>query len=159
MMKDIFKILEDIGIKYQEYKHPAVYTVEEAEKYDRGKAGHSKNLFLRNRKGNKHYLVVLDASKRINLKELALLLSESDLSFASPERMIKYLSLTPGSVSPLGLINDNNKEVQVIVDNELLKSENQGFHPNINTSTLVISTDDFKKFLEYTQNPVIYLDL
>lgn len=60
-MKDIYEVLEDLEIEYQQYDHPAVYTVEEAEKYDRGNGAHSKNLFLRNKKGNKHYLVVLKA--------------------------------------------------------------------------------------------------
>lgn len=159
-MKDIYLILKDLDIEFEKYEHPAVYTVEEAEKYDRGvDAAHSKNLFLRNKKGNKHYLVILEGSKRVDLKELAKLLNEGDLSFASPERMLKYLELTPGSVSPFGLINDINKEVHVVVDNDLLKSKKQGSHPNVNTATLVISTDDFKKFLEYTGNWVTYLNL
>lgn len=158
-MKDIYEILRDIGITFEKYEHPAVFTVKEADKYDRSDGAHSKNLFLRNKKGNTHYLVVLEASKRINLKELEALLSETGLSFASPERLMKYLGLTPGSVSPFGLVNDTNKEVKVIVDNDLLKSKKQGFHPNTNTSTLVISTNDFKRFLVWTNNNITYLKL
>ena len=158
-MNNIYKILEEIGIAYEKYEHPAVFTVEEAEKYARGDGAHSKNLFLRNKKGNKHYLVVSETSKKINLKELELKLQKKNISFASPERLKVYLGLTPGAVSPFGLINDKNKEVQVIVDNDLLKSPKQGFHPNTNTATLVISTDDFKKFLNWTQNNVSYMNL
>jgi Ala-tRNA(Pro) deacylase len=102
---------------------------------------------------------VLKASKRINLKDLETRLQETGLSFASSERMMKYLSLTPGSVSPFGLINDTNKEVQVIVDKDLFTFDKQGFHPNSNTATLVISSDDFKKFLEWTTNKVTYVSL
>lgn len=155
----IYQILKDLNITYEKYDHPAVFTVEEAEKYKRGDGVDSKNLFLRNRKGNKHYLVVMSATKRVNLDELAKNLNENDLSFASPERLQKYLGLTPGSVSPFGLINDLEKVVQVLVDNELLKSDKQAYHPNINTATLVISTADFKKFLDWTGNPLAYIDL
>ena len=158
-MKDIYTLLKEFGIRYEKYEHPAVFTVEEAEKYERGSGVHSKNLFLRNKKGNRYYLVVLKASKRINLKDLETRLQETGLSFASSERMMKYLSLTPGSVSPFGLINDTNKEVQVIVDKDLFTFDKQGFHPNSNTATLVISSDDFKKFLEWTTNKVTYVSL
>lgn len=156
---DVYKILKEIGIEYNKFDHPAVFTVEEAEKYNRGSGAHSKNLFLRNKKGDKHFLVILEASKRINLKELAKELNESNISFASPERLQKYLGLTPGSVSLFGLVNDSNKEVEVVVDTDLLKFETQGFHPNINTSTLVFSTEDFKKFLSWTKNKVTFLKL
>lgn len=158
-MKNIYQILEDLGITYQKYDHPPVYTVEDAEKYDRGNGGQSKNLFLRNKKGNKHYLVILEASKRLNLKQLESLLEEVNLSFASAERLLKYLGVTPGSVSPFGLIHDTDNTVKVIVDKDLLEYENQSFHPNVNTSTLVIKTPDFQKFLRWTQNTVIHLNL
>lgn len=159
-MKDIYKILEKLGIKYEKHEHPAVFTIEDSEKYKIGlNVNCSKSLFLRNKKGDKHYLVVLEASKRIKIKELELSLNEKDLSFASPDRLMKYLHLTPGSVSPFGLINDVDKAVCVIVDNDLMKLKKQGYHPNINTATLVISTDDFKKFLDWTGNKIAYLDL
>lgn len=86
-------------------------------------------------------------------------MQETGLSFALPERMMKYLGLTPGSVSPFELINDINKEVRIVIDNDLLKSEKQGFHPNVNTATLAMSTEDFKKFLAWTKNQVIYVDI
>lgn len=159
-MKDLYKILKDLDIQYQKYEHPAVFTVEDAEKYASNIKDdqHRKNLFLRNKKGDKHYLVIVKASKKINIKQLEVLLSK-DLSFASPERLLRILGLTPGSVSPFGLINDSQKEVQVIIDSELLNEKEHGFHPNINTSTLVITAEDFKKFLEYTRNEITYLAL
>lgn len=98
-------------------------------------------------------------SKRLDLKSLAVFLNESKLSFASPEKMMEYLGITPGSVSAFGLINDVDKVVRVIVDEDLLKFDKQGYHPNINTATLIISTKDFKKFLNWTGNKVIYKSL
>jgi Ala-tRNA(Pro) deacylase len=159
-MHDIYKILDDLQISYEKYDHPAVFTVAEAALYDRGiDAGKSKNLFLRNVKGDTHYLVVMQADKRLDLQRLATLLNESKLSFASEERLVKYLGLTPGSVSPFGLINNADKSVNVIVDNDLLTYEKLAYHPNINTATLTIATEDLKKFLEWTENKVLYLHL
>ncbi len=159
-MADIYQILQQLEISFEKFEHPAVYTVEEAAKYDRGiDAGKSKNLFLRNAKGDTHYLVVMESTKRLDLKKLALVLGESKLSFASPERMMQYLGLTPGSVSPFGLINNTDKSVKVIVDRGLRKYERLGYHPNINTATLVISTEDLKKFLAWTGNTITYLEL
>lgn len=159
-MNNVFSILQQLRISYEEHKHPAVFTVAEAETLKlKIEGAHNKNLFLRNRTGDKYYLVIIIGSKRLDLKELASFLKETKLSFASSEELFKYLKLTPGSVSPFGLINDAEKTVQVIVDEDLLSFNKQGFHPNINTSTLVISTDNFKKFLEWTDNRVIYRKL
>ncbi len=160
IVSDIYQVLQDLHIEYEKYEHPAVYTVEEAAQYDRGiDAGNSKNLFLRNAKGDTHYLVILESTKRLNLKRLASLLGESKLSFASPERLMKYLGLTPGSVSPFGLINNTDKLVKVIIDSGLLQYKKLAYHPNINTATLVIATDDLKRFLDWTGNKIEYIVL
>lgn len=153
-MKNIYLVLDELKITYKKYEHPAVFTVEEARKHDTGSGSYNKSIFLRNKKGDNFYLVLTLGSKRIDLKSLAVFLNETKLSFASPEKMMKYLGLTPGSVSPFGLINDVDKVVNVIVDEELLKFEKQGYHPNINTATLIISTEDLKKFLNWTGNKV-----
>jgi Ala-tRNA(Pro) deacylase len=158
-MNEVYQALDQAGIGYEKYEHPAVYTVDEAQKYDRGNSAHSKNLFLRNKKGSRHYLVIVEASKKVELKKLELLLEETGLSFASSERMNKYLGLSPGAVSPFGLLNDAHKEVRVIVDADLLKHARQGFHPNVNTATLIISTEDFKRFLSLVSDSVHYLPI
>lgn len=159
-MQDIYQLLNDLNISYEKYEHPAVYTVEEAQQYDRGiDAGKSKNLFLRNKKGDRHYLVVAESTRKVDISKLEELTGEKNLSFASPERLQKYLGVTPGSVSPFGLIHDADKSVQVLVDEGLLQYDKQAFHPNINTATLVISKDDFIKFLESTGNEVTYVSL
>ena len=159
-MKDIYQVLEGLHVQYEKHEHPAVYTVEEAAKYDREiDAGKSKNLFLRNNKGDTHYLVILQSTKRLDLQRLGQLLNESKLSFASEERLMKYLGLTPGSVGPFGLINNTDKSVKVIIDSDLLTYQKLSYHPNVNTATLVIATEDLKKFLEWTGNSVRYVQL
>ena len=104
-------------------------------------------------------MVTLPATKRADLKNLAHLVNESGLSFASPERLMKYIGVTPGSVTVLGLINYTNKEVTVIIDEDLWKQDSLQYHPLPNTATLVIARDDVKKFLEWTGQRVLYLTL
>lgn len=159
-MTDIYSVLDGLGIAYEKHEHPPVFTVEEADRH-RGKmtGGASKNLFLRNKKGRQHYLIVAESDRAVNLKELRKLLEESSLSFASPERLKKYLDLTPGSVSPFGIINDVDKAVVVIVDMGLMRHETLNFHPNINTATLSLSREDFRRFLDHCGGEVRYLEL
>ena len=159
-MSNIYSVLSELKINYEKYEHPAVFTVEAAEKYDKGiKEARNKSIFLRNKKGESYYLVVTLGSKRLDLKGIATFLGESKLSFGSPEKMMEYLGLTPGSVSPFGLINDVNKKVIVIIDEDLMKYKILGFHPNINTATLIVKTEDFKRFLELTGNNIMYKKL
>jgi len=148
-------LLDELGIAYEAIDHPAVFTSAEAERYkDLFEGSRCKNLFLRNEKGDTHYLVIVDHAKRLDLKVLARLLGEKRLSFASPERLMKYLGLTPGSVSVFGLINDAEKEVKVVIDSELREEEKINFHPNVNTRTLSILYSDMLKFLCWTGNSV-----
>ena len=159
-MENVYQVLDSLGIKYKKIEHPVVHTVEDADKLGLEiEGGINKCLFLRNKKGDRHYLILIRGTKRLNLKKLEKLLNETRLSFASPERLMKYLKLTPGSVSPFGLINDSEKVIIAIVDNELLAYEELAFHPNINTQTLVLKTEDFKKFLTWTRNKILFLDL
>jgi Ala-tRNA(Pro) deacylase len=113
-----------------------------------------KNLFLRNKKGDRHYLVILGIEKQADLRSLVKVIGDDRLSFGSPERLMKYLGVTPGSVSPLGLIHDTAKVVRVIVDSDLRSAERLIFHPNDNTASLTISGADFARFLEHQGNSV-----
>ena len=159
-MDNVYQTLDLLGIKYKKFEHPVMHTVEDAGKLEfKIPGGVNKCLFLRNKKGDKHYLVLIKGSKRLDLKNLEKLLNEIRLSFASPERLMKYLRVTPGSVSPFGLINDSEKVVTFIIDNELLIQDEIALHPNINTQTLVLKKEDFKKYLEWVKNKVLYLDL
>src|ERR1051325_525473 len=111
--------LAALGIAYTRHEHPPVATVEDAAQYWSGiDATHCKNLFLRNQKGNRHYLVVLVHSKRADLKTVADQIGDGKLSFASPERLMTHLGLSPGSVSPFGLINDRERTVRVVLDRD-----------------------------------------
>lgn len=149
----VYDTLEKLEIKYEKCEHPAVFTCEEANIYAGDLKGvHTKNLFLRNKKGNKHYLVVLEDKKSLNIKEFEAKIGEKNLSFASEERMIKYLGLTPGSVSLFGIINDDEKNVKVLIDDDIFKEEFINCHPNVNTKTLTITIDDMKRFLECSGN-------
>lgn len=154
----VLETLDKLGISYVRHEHPPVFTVEEAEQHWEGITGaHCKNLFLRNKKGNRHYLVVLESSKRADLKALERQLGEDRLSFASSERLMRYLGLEVGAVSPFGLLNDSRKEVRVVIDQDLKNAEGVNFHPNVNTATVGLSFSDFQKFLSFCENPVRFL--
>ncbi len=156
-MKDIYQILDNLNIKYTKHEHEAVFTCEEAEDLISDIPGtHVKNLFLRNKKGDKHWLVIVEDKDRADINKLRKSLGENKLSFASAERLDKYLKLTPGSVSPFGLINDDKHEVIMVLYNNVLdKNEIINFHPNINTATLSLKVEDFKKYLEWCENTII----
>jgi Ala-tRNA(Pro) deacylase len=159
-MLDVFHILSDLNIPYATHEHQAVFTVEDASCIDEWfDAAASKNLFLWNKKNGNYYLVVTKANKRVDLKKLQETLQESKLSFAKAEQLNAYLGITPGSVSPFGLINDANKIVHAIIDTDLMQAEKQAFHPNKNTATIVLTTEDFKKYLEWTQHKVQYIQI
>jgi len=154
----VYEVLESLEVSYVRHEHPPVFTVEEAEKHWEGITGaHCKNLFLRNKKGNRHYLVVLESTKRADLKSLEKQLGEDRLSFASPERLMRYLGLDTGAVSPFGLLNDSQKEVQVIIDQDLQEAETINFHPNVNTATTGLSFSDFQKFLSFCGQTIRFL--
>ena len=154
-MTDILKLLDSLNIKYTRLDHPPVYTCADADKYwINSKAAHTKNLFLKTQKTSHHYfLYILACSQRADLKQLAKSLNlSSRLTFASDQELKAILGLTPGSVSPFGLINDKNHLVTVLVDQRLTTKDKLLFHPNTNTATLEISLDDFLKFLSHTNH-------
>jgi Ala-tRNA(Pro) deacylase len=156
----VYEVLDQLGIHYTRYEHPPVFTVEQAEQHWTDIEGlHCKNLFLRNKKGNRHYLVVAPTSKIVDLRRLNEKLGDDRLSFGSPERLMRLLGLEPGSVSPFGLINDRQKEVTVILDEDLKSASRVNFHPNVNTATVGLSREDFEKFLAWTGNSVRHFQL
>jgi Ala-tRNA(Pro) deacylase len=122
-------------------------------------ATHCKNLFFRNHKGNKHYLVIFEHRQQLAIRDLELKLKQGKLSFASEKRLAKFLGVKPGSVSLFGLINDEKNQVFVFLDQNLLNSTFLSFHPNDNTASLKISQADFRKFLKWTGNDYEFLEL
>jgi len=154
----VYRVLESLQIRYDRHEHPPVFTVEEATRHWADiDAAHCKNLFLRNKKGTIHYLVILEHTKQADLKQLATKMGDDRLSFASPERLMAHLGLTAGSVSPFGLINDREKRVQVAIDLDLKDVPRIGFHPNVNTATIVLEGTEFQRFLAWCGNPVRWI--
>ncbi|OGD27827.1 MAG: aminoacyl-tRNA deacylase [Candidatus Aminicenantes bacterium RBG_13_63_10] len=156
----VLETLERLGIAYSRHEHPPVFTAEEAEVHWRGVPGaHCKNLFVRNQKGNRHYLIILPVSKKADLQALARALGEDRFSFASAQRLDRCLGLEPSSVSPFGLINDSKKEVVVVLDEDLRRASPLNFHPNVNTATLGVASGDFEKFLSWCGNKVMWISV
>jgi Ala-tRNA(Pro) deacylase len=153
--QEVYDALAALGIPFERFTHPPVFTVEEAERYWADiPAAHCKNLFLRNAKGTRHYLVVMGHAKKADLRALSATLGDDKLSFASPDRLMRFLHLTPGAVSPFGLIHASAREVIVVLDSELAVTERIGFHPNVNTATITLATDEFVRFLNSRGNIV-----
>jgi Ala-tRNA(Pro) deacylase len=152
--------LDQHQISYEIYEHPPTPTVEEALPYWKDiKAAHCKNLFFRNHKGNRHYLVILDHRRQLNIHDLEQRLKQGKISFASPQRMEKYLGLAPGSVSVFGIINDHENHVHLFIDQALQSATHISFHPNQNNATLVISFASFQRFLESSGNTYEFIAL
>ena len=149
--------LNEQGIAYEKLEHKAVFTMEEMDEAGiSDKGGVAKNLFLRDGKGKNHFLVVVPEEKRVNLSDLSAQLNASKLSFASADRLAKYLGVVQGAVSPLGVLNDENHVVEVVFDKDLTHTPKVGVHPNDNTATVWLSFKDLKNLIEKLGNPISY---
>jgi Ala-tRNA(Pro) deacylase len=151
----VYAALSALDISFERHEHRAVFNAEDASAVWGPVEGvQCKNLFLRNKKGDRHYLAILEISKRADLKALVALVGDDRLSFGSPERLMAELGVTPGSVSPFGLLNDADASVRVLIDADLRGARRLIFHPNINTASVVVSWDDLERFLAARGNPV-----
>jgi Ala-tRNA(Pro) deacylase len=156
----VYAALDALGISYERHEHPAVFTAADASQFwDPIPGVQCKNLFLRNKKGDRHYLVVVEIGKRVDLKDLVRTVADDRLSFGSAERLMAELGLTPGSVSPFGLINDADGSVRVLIDQDLKGADRLIFHPNINTASVVVSWGDLERFLRTRANRVNVISL
>jgi Ala-tRNA(Pro) deacylase len=156
----VFKKLDELNITYEVTNHPPVYTIEEMDDLSISKHGDvCKNLFIRDAKGKRHFLVVLDKDKQADLKNIREQLGTTGLSFASEERLSKYLNLSKGAVTPLGVVNDEDHLVEVVFDRDLINKQKLGVHPNDNTATVWISFDNLKKLVENNKNTIHYLTI
>lgn len=141
----VYNFLDQIGIQYERIDHPdaAADTMEACKEIDNAlQATICKNLFLCNRQKTNFYLLMMPGDKPFKTKELSNQIGSARLSFASPEDMEKYLDITPGAVSVMGLMNDKENAVQLLVDEDILKGEYLGCHPCVNTSSLKLKTAD-----------------
>ncbi|MBM6830273.1 prolyl-tRNA synthetase associated domain-containing protein [Anaerotignum lactatifermentans] len=153
--KEIYELLNDAQIPYESMGHEAVYTMEEMDRLGITKKGTvCKNLFLRDVKGKKHYLVCVPEERKIELKTLHEKIGSTKLSFASAERLEKYLDVQQGCVSPLGVLNDDVRNVTVIFDSVLLGETQVGVHPNDNTATIWISFENLYRLIREHGNEV-----
>ena len=162
MREEVLEKLNTLNIEYKEITHGAVYTIEEMDalgkEYFEG-AKICKNLFVRDQKGKRHFLVVLPEEKRAPLDEIANKIGSTRLSFASSERLMKYLKLEPGAVTPLSVINDTENAVEVVFDEELKNEKLVGVHPCVNTSTLLINPSDIEKYIDSCGNKIKYIKI
>lgn len=161
MEEKVFEELKKLNIDYKEIKHTPVYTIEEMDElgdiFENAKI--CKNLFVRDQKGKRHFLVVMPEEKRAPLSEIAEKIGSTKLSFASEERLMKYLKLTPGSVTPLAIINDEENAVEVVLDEDLKKESLLGVHPCINTATVLITPDNLEKYIKELNNKITYIKI
>lgn len=156
----VLEYLKKNGIEHTWYTHEEAPTIEIARTQWRNDGSkHCKNLFFRNHKGNRHYLVILDCERDLDIHDLEQRLHQGKLSFASPQRMERYLGLQPGSVSPFGLINDVDNHVHMFIDSNLQSQQSLSFHPNDNHATVVISYSEFMRYLESTGNNYEFIDM
>ena len=141
----VYDFLDKLGIQYQRIDHEAAMTMEACEEIDRALGDNTticKNLFMCNRQETDFYLLLMPGDKPFKTKDLSAQIHSARLSFAKPEYMEKYLDITPGSVSVLGLMNDSEKKVQLLIDEDVMKEPYFGCHPCINTSSLKFTTED-----------------
>jgi len=158
--KELYETLEKLEISFDYHEHPPLNTIEDAIVHWKDfNSGRCKNIFFRNHKGNRHYLVILEHLRQLNIHDLEKRLRQGKLTFASDKRLMKYLGVEPGSVSPFGLINDTENHVHLFIDEHLGDYERLAFHPNVNTASLVISKTDFIRFLEFTGNSYEFIKL
>jgi Ala-tRNA(Pro) deacylase len=156
----VYETLEALGIAFDYLEHPEAPTVEIAKRYWSGlDSTHCKNLFFRNHKGNRHYLVVFDCDHDMAIHELEQRLKQGKLSFASEARLERYLGVRPGSVGPFGLLNDAEHHVHLFLDRNLREARKLSFHPNDNRASLAIPTADFLRYLAHVGNTYEWIDL
>ena len=155
----LFAHLEGLGLRTRTVQHPPVFTVEEARALRGDLPGaHIKNLFLRNKKGEM-WLVVAEESRPIDLKALGERLGAGRLSFGSPERLMSYLGVVPGAVTPFALINDREGQVKVAIDKAVLEQDPVNCHPLANDMTTAIAPQDLLAFIESSGHQPMILDL
>ena len=157
--QEIYDLLDSKGISYQKMEHPAAFTMEQMEEYGVTKKGTvCKNLFLRDFKGKNHFLVTVIGDKKVDMRQLAEKIGSSKLSFGSAERLMKYIGVEQGSVSPLGILNDESKSVVMVFDRDLKDDLEVGVHPNDNTATLWLSFDDICRLIREHGSEIMLID-
>lgn len=150
MENEVYRLLDKLNIEYTKIEHPPLFTCEDNEKYNiKFDAMVCKNLFITNSNKSQYYLVALPLEKRIDLKLLQLILEEKRLSFGNENALEQKLGVKTGSVSIFNIINLKDKDIILILDEDILRYEKIGFHLNINTATVIFNPKEITKILEH----------
>ncbi len=152
--QEAYDLLEQLDIPYERIDHEPITSVRNYE--GTLPVTQVKNLLLKTRKGKQFYHVILPDEKIANLKALAEELDCSRLSFASPEELDRLIGLPPGTLTPLAIHHDEEQAIQVVIDRSIARDAKLGFHPNINTTTLMISFVNLERFLSWAKHPPVY---
>ncbi len=156
----VFSLLDRDGCCYTITRHPVAYTYEDMVNLGVTEKGEvCKNLFLRDAKGKRHFLVVMCGRKSADLKTLAEKIGSTALGFASEGRLTRYLNLSRGEVTPFGVLNDTESKVEVVFDTDLITTPFIGVHPNTNTITVWISYQDIKRIVTACGNSVVEIPI
>ena len=151
---ELYHFLDEHQISYEKFDHSPVYTVEESKKLSPAiSGGKTKNLFVRDKKGKHHILLTVEQDKRVDLKKVSEFIGYGRLSFCSPERLLMYLGVEPGSVSLLGILNDQAGEVEILIDEDLWKEQYLLCHPLVNTSTLRLGREELVRLFQLSGHP------
>ena len=141
--------LQELGITFDVVEHPPAFTTEQADSYIEGMEGvRTKSMFLTNKKKTQYYLLIMDDKKRLDMDDLKVQVGADRIRMASLESLAEKMNLPAGTVSPFGLLNNEEKDIQVYFDKEIINEERMTFHPNTNEKTIFISTQDLFKFLQ-----------
>ena len=147
-MKKVLEYLKNKKMKYEIIYHPPAITTEEADKYIEGKEGiRSKTMFMANKKYKKFYLIIMDDSKRLDIKKMNEIINDK-LHFAKEVQLIEKLGLKPGTVSIFGLLNNKDHDINIYIDKEIMNEKLITFHPNDNTATIFITVEDMLKIFD-----------
>lgn len=158
--QELIAFLDEQHISFERWDHPAVFTVEQVNDLAINMPGiHTKNLFLRDKRATRLFMLVAPGDKTVDLKKVERLIGVNHLSFASAERLESNLGIGAGSVSVLALVNDEAGNVQVVFDREIWQARAITAHPLVNTATLVINKEDLERFLEITRHSPLVIDL
>jgi Ala-tRNA(Pro) deacylase len=159
-MPDIYSLLDQLGIKYERHDHAPVFTCDQAEAaLPNHPSVQTKNLFMRDKRGRRHLLLVTTCEKAVDIKRFAEQANADRLSFASPERLMKHLGVEPGSVTVLGLMHDTSNAVELYIDADVWHAARWRCHPLVNSATLVLDRADVERFLEHTGHTPRVLEL
>lgn len=150
MQNEVYKVLDKLNIEYTKIEHPPLFTCEDNENYNiKFDAVVCKNLFIRNSNKSQYYVIYFPLEKRIDLKSLQMILGEKRLSFGSKNVLEEKLGIKTGAVSIFNIINLKDNDIIFVLDEDILKYEKVGFHPNINTETVIFNPKEITKIFEH----------